>query len=238
MSNLTRDPHWPETFLQSLPAGLIGIDRLGQILYFNRGAEKLTGWTAAEALGQSINEVLLLVSGRGRFTDHLPREAAIPPINVLNRQGQEVSLATTTAALEGPDGAPQTVLVIRDITREDAAQRLRSYFLANISHEFRTPLSALKASVELLLDGVGSFTADETLQLVRSVHFSVTSLQTLVDNLLESVSIEAGTFSYPPPFDGPERSGRRCSRPDETIARAPRPATPRQPAEAPAKPQC
>ena len=71
---------------------------------------------------------------------------------------------------------------------------MRSYFLANISHEFRTPLSALKASVELLLEGVTEFSLDETLELVKSIHFSLTALQTLIDNLLESVSIEAGRF--------------------------------------------
>ena len=84
--------------------------------------------------------------------------------------------------------------MIWDITAEDAAQHLRSYFLANISHEFRTPLSALKASVELLLEGITEFSLDETLELVKSIHFSVTALQTLIDNLLESVSIEAERF--------------------------------------------
>ncbi len=194
MSNLPHDPQWAETLIQCLPAGVITIDERGQILSFNPDAERVTGWSAREAIGRSINEVLPLVSGKGQFIEQLPREASIPPINVLNRQGQEVALATTTACLELSGQAPQTLLVIRDMTPHDAAQRLRSYFLANISHEFRTPLSALKASVELLLDGVGSFTTDETLQLARSLHFSVTSLQTLVDNLLESVSIEAGRF--------------------------------------------
>jgi K+-sensing histidine kinase KdpD len=155
----------------------------------------LSASRGAEAAGQSINEVLPLGAGKGQILEHLRTGAAIPPINALNRDGRDITLAITVAALEMPVGAPaQTVLVIRDVTVEDAAQRLRSYFLANISHEFRTPLSALKASVELLLDGLGTFTQDESLELARSIHFSVTALQTLVDNLLESVSIEAGRF--------------------------------------------
>ncbi len=194
MPDLVQMPNWAEQLLQSLPAGVITIDASGQIVSFNREAERLTGWSAANALGRSINAVLPPVAGKSEFVEHLPRDAAMPPINVFNCGGREIALATTSAPLEVPGSLPHTVLVIRDVTLQDAAQRLRSYFLANISHEFRTPLSALKASVELLLDGVGSFTTDETLQLVRSIHFSVTSLQTLVDNLLESVSIEAGHF--------------------------------------------
>lgn len=195
MSNLRPGPQWAETLVQSLPQGIVTIEESGKIVFLNRSAEQITGWRMAEASGKSINQVLPLAAGKEQFLERLTEASAIAPIHALNRQGRDVMLAITTASLALPDGAPaQTVLVIRDVTTEDAAQRLRSYFLANISHEFRTPLSALKASVELLLEGVEGFTPDETLELVRSIHFSVTSLQTLVDNLLESVSIEAGRF--------------------------------------------
>jgi K+-sensing histidine kinase KdpD len=85
-------------------------------------------------------------------------------------------------------------LVIRDISEEAAARRLRSYFLANISHEFRTPLTALNASVELLLEDIEELSLAEIAELLNSIHLSVTGLQTLIDNLLESTSIEAGHF--------------------------------------------
>ena len=194
MSNLPLDPNLAETLIRSLPEGIVTIDESGQIMSFNRSAERITGWSGTEAMGKSINDVLPLAAGKGQFLERLSA-AVIPPINAMNREGRDITLAVTTAALDLPEGAPRrSVLVIRDVTTEDAAQRLRSYFLANISHEFRTPLSALKASVELLLEGVDSFTLNETLELARSIHFSVSSLQTLVDNLLESVSIEAGRF--------------------------------------------
>jgi len=108
---------------------------------------------------------LPLAAGNGDILDHLQGSATvIPPLNVLTRAGQDVTLAITTASLNLPESeGRQSVLVIRDITAEDAAQHLRSYFLANISHEFRTLLSALKASVELLLEGVTEFSLDETL---------------------------------------------------------------------------
>lgn len=199
MSDRLQEAHWALALIQSLPEGLITIDGSGHILFFNRGAERITGWSASDVLGISIEQVLRPSSGLGSFQDYLPRVAAMPPFAARTRQGQDVMLAITASCLDRLEGSPpETVLVIRDVTAEDAAARLRSYFLANISHEFRTPLSALKASVELLLEGVNTFTQEETLQLVRSIHFSVTSLQTLVDNLLESVSIEAGRFHIRP----------------------------------------
>ena len=52
-------------------------------------------------------------------------------------------------------------LVFRDISEEEAIHRLLGHFLANVSHEFRTPLSAVAASVELLLDQAADLSTDE-----------------------------------------------------------------------------
>jgi signal transduction histidine kinase len=80
--------------------------------------------------------------------------------------------------------------------------RLVGEFLANITHEFRTPLSALAASAELLLDRAPTLSRAELQELLVALHLSILSLQTLIDNLLESAKLEAGRFSvYPHPAD-------------------------------------
>lgn len=77
----------------------------------------------------------------------------------------------------------------------DASRHIRSFFLDNITNEFRTPLAALNASVEYLLGDLDVLTASEIRELLQSIHLSVTGLQTLIDNLIESTNIEAGNFS-------------------------------------------
>jgi signal transduction histidine kinase len=77
---------------------------------------------------------------------------------------------------------------------ESPQAHLHAYFLANISHEFRTPLAGLSASVELLLEELDYLSKEEIRELLNSLHMGVTGLQTLIDNLLESSSIEAGHF--------------------------------------------
>ena len=194
-STQTLSPALAEDLLQSIQEGVALLDADGLVTFFNRSAGRITGWGAQESLGKPIEEILHPAVGRGRFLEQLTSSEKMPFMNVVNRRGEEITISVTSAALISPASAPSKIaLVFRDVTEEDAAQRLRSYFLANISHEFRTPLSALKASVELLLEEIEDLSKAETIELVKSLHFSVTGLQTLIDNLLESVSIEAGRF--------------------------------------------
>jgi signal transduction histidine kinase len=74
-------------------------------------------------------------------------------------------------------------------------RRTRDTVLANISHEFRTPLAAQLASIELLSDGIGTMGPDGQRQLVSSLQRGTQRLTWLIDNLLESVRIEAGQLA-------------------------------------------
>jgi signal transduction histidine kinase len=91
-------------------------------------------------------------------------------------------------------------LVISDETEAEAARRLRDAVLANISHEFRTPLAAQRASIELLRESLqetpGAVSGNSDAQsLVLALERGSLRLTQLIDNLLESVRIEAGQTS-------------------------------------------
>ncbi|MBN2118293.1 MAG: PAS domain S-box protein [Anaerolineales bacterium] len=193
--DLSQAKLWSETLIQSVVEGIVTIDAQGRVTSFNQGAEQITGWKSADVLGMSVNRVFALSEGNDDLMQHISLPGGVQRINVKTCKGSEVILAVTSAPLRSPEGeADQTALVLRDISEEEAARRLRSYFLANISHEFRTPLTALNASVELLLGDIEKFSLAEIAELLNSIHLSVTGLQTLIDNLLESTSIEAGHF--------------------------------------------
>jgi signal transduction histidine kinase len=93
----------------------------------------------------------------------------------------------------------QQVQIFRDETDIEGARRARDAIVANISHEFRTPLSAQLATLELLRIEMEGETGDagplhgrESAQLLRSLERSSLRLVHLVDNLLESVRMEGG----------------------------------------------
>lgn len=192
---------WLNTLIQSIVEGVVTLDGYGRITFFSQGAETLTGWSSAEAIGVTANEVFMLVEPENRhFLELLPSTGSRRQIAIRTRHGKNSVLAVTGARLQPlhRDAAPvaaRVVLVLRDVTQEESLRHLRSYFLANISHEFRTPLSTLQASMELLLDEQENLSASEMRELLKPSYLSLSSLQTLIDNLLESSSIEAGQFA-------------------------------------------
>lgn len=195
LAETTYAKSWLETLVQSIQEGIVTIDGQNRITSFNRSAERIMGYLSEEVIGKSINEVFLLPDDHKRFSDRMPAHGARRQFEVSTHGEGIITLTVTHAKLSSnAEESKESALVLRDITEEEAASNLRTYFLANISHEFRTPLSAINASVELLLEELEGLSKAEIQELLNSTHMSVSGLQTLIDNLLESISIEAGRF--------------------------------------------
>jgi PAS domain S-box-containing protein len=203
-----------DNLVQSLVEGVVIIDSAGKITFWSQGAALITGWPAADALGKSLDQVLPPVeTNQAALLASLPAAGQRRRLAVLTSGGKSSVLEVTSIRSAKPLASaqvdpPERALVLRDVTEEEAMQHLRAYFLANISHEFRTPLSTLNASMELLMDesqesegkagkddeaGVMMSRA-EMRSLLKPIHLSLLELQTLIDNLLEGSIIEAGEF--------------------------------------------
>jgi signal transduction histidine kinase len=109
-------------------------------------------------------------------------------------QVEERGVRTTVITSSGVADGLQ-VQVIRDETELEAVRRARDTVLANISHEFRTPLAAQLASIELLREGLDTMQPAQQRELVLSLERGTLRLTQLIDNLHESVRIEAGQLA-------------------------------------------
>lgn len=197
-SELRRQQSEGEAILTGIVEGVYSVDRDRRIRYLNPQAATLLGISPDEALGRFCGDVLRAVGPDGRR----PCDQDCPILHARFRGGTSSSevlqLADGTRRTVVITSAPPTesrqVQVLRDETELEAARRLRDTVFANISHEFRTPLSAQLASLELLRERLAEHgEADgETGALFQSLERGSLRLTQLIDNLLESVRIEAG----------------------------------------------
>jgi len=182
--------------VEGIVEGVFVVDGERRIVQMNPQAALLLGVRQDQALGAFCGDVLKPEStGNVR-----PCEENCPILHARFR-GE----ARATERLVLADGRRRTVVVtssmsggdrqfqlLRDETEVEAARRLRDAVLANISHEFKTPLAAQLASLELLVDRLPELGPGETRSLIVSLQRGALRLSQLIDNLLESVRIEAG----------------------------------------------
>lgn len=198
LNQLQHEKAWIENLLNSVIEGLLAIDERKRITYASEAIERIAGVRLALMLGRHLDEIFKTPSGENLFSHQLPaaNQSRRIPVTV---DGQEILLAVSASRLVPPDAGDATLaLVVRDVTDEDRIHRLIGEFLANITHEFRTPLTALAASVELLLDQLPSLSTPEINQLLQVINIGIIDLQSLIDNLIEAASIEAGRFKVNP----------------------------------------
>jgi signal transduction histidine kinase/HAMP domain-containing protein len=198
-STLRRREAEAQAVLGGIVEGVYAVDRERVIRYLNPQAARLLGIEAGQAVGRFCGDVLRprdeegrrpcdfccpIVQARGagsaRAVEHLEAAAG----------GVRTAVIVSAAQVEGLQ-----VQVLRDETELEAVRRARDSVLANISHEFRTPLAAQLASIELLLAGLDHMGAAQQRELVTSLERGTLRLTQLIDNLLESVRIESGQLA-------------------------------------------
>jgi signal transduction histidine kinase len=185
-----------QAVLGGIVEGVYAVDGERRITYMNAQAARLLGVKSQDAIGRFCGDVL---KPRCGAKGESPCESTCPILHA--RQGGS---ATAVEQLVTGAGERRMVItsaqpvetlqvqVIRDETELEAVRRARDTVLANVSHEFRTPLAAQLASIELLREGLHTRTPQQLEELVLSLERGTLRLTQLIDNLLESVRIESG----------------------------------------------
>ena len=208
-----REREWLQTTLASIGDAVIATDSEGRVVFMNPVAEALTGWTAADAQGQRLDRIFVIVNEETRATVENPvdkalREGAIVGLAnhtvLISRSGIEHPIDDSAAPIRHANELHGVVLVFRDVTERRASEReiiaardeaeratkAKDRFLAVLSHELRTPLTP----VVMLLDSLGTRSELPTdvrsdLQLIRR---NVMMEARLVDDLLDINRISQG----------------------------------------------
>ena len=175
-----------DAVLDGVDEGIVGIDPRQRVHYANRQFLALVGREREEVLGKEISELMRPIETAADSAGALPdlgsareRYAAVGSLRPLIVRRQAAS-------------GEQQVLVVREENAIEAARAMRDRILANLSHEFQTPLSAQMASIELLRDHLRGSEDAVASQLADAQYRGSMRLSQLVDNLLDSVRIESG----------------------------------------------
>ncbi|MFH1437123.1 MAG: ATP-binding protein, partial [Pseudomonadota bacterium] len=178
-----------EAVLSGMVEAVLVVDKGERIMRFNSAARKLLGFENEDIRGRSIQEAVR----NPDLHDLLKRTLKGPgPVegDITLRNGGERYLHGAGALLKGAGGSTiGAVIVLHDVTGMTKMENMRREFVANVSHELKTPITTIKGYVETLRDGALADTANVEIFLgIVSNHAD--RLNAIVEDLLSLSRIE------------------------------------------------
>jgi two-component system, OmpR family, phosphate regulon sensor histidine kinase PhoR len=181
------------TVLSGMVEGVVAIDAEQRILFANERAAQLLEFSTPSPVGRKLWEVVRRLS----IQEVVQRALAgtEPTQEELDWNGPNCkSLVVHVAQLSGPP-ARGAVLVLHDTSELRRLERVRQEFVANVSHELKTPLSVIKACVETLIDGAVD-DAENRSTFLEQIDEQANRLHLLILDLLSLARIESSATAY------------------------------------------
>lgn len=190
-----------DAILSSIADGLVAIDTNGNILFVNDSANNLLGYDSNDLAGKKWGESVLIkdISNKPIEDDQKPFSISISKNEKVSgrysystKNGKTIPVSVTVSPIMINNQTIGVIEVFRDITKEIEIDKAKNEFISIASHELRTPMTAIKGYVSMLLDGDYGKLPEKVTQPLQDVASSTQRLISLVNDLLNISRIEAG----------------------------------------------
>ncbi|MBT6346730.1 MAG: PAS domain-containing protein [Nitrospina sp.] len=186
---ITNQRNEKEAVLSSMVEGVLALDAREHVISMNSAAAKLMGIDSKQAEGRAIQEVVrnpdLL-----RFVSQTLKGKESTEADLIVGNENEKHLQANGAVLQDSQGqAVGAVIVLNDVTRIRRLETVRRDFVANVSHELKTPITLVKGFVETILGGALE-NRDETERFLKIIGNQINRLNAIIDDLLSLSRLE------------------------------------------------
>jgi PAS domain S-box-containing protein len=209
LHTIVREKHESELAIEASASGILIVDGWGRVVNMNPALERLTGWTLRQARGQPCCDIV----GCSPSREAQGEMNHICPLQAQDWAGDKTFLEYTIRALDGraipveasyglirdSDGEPdRMVIVLRDLSRQEELNRLRSEIVANVSHELRTPLALIQGYASTLLSPGVTLDESTSRRFLNNVSVAADHLSCMIDDLLVASRLETEELKLRP----------------------------------------
>ncbi len=167
----------------AMPDGVIILDAGNHIEWCNPTAERFFSVSSIEDAGQQIINLVRPPD----FAAYLELGEFSEPLTLRLSRGEDLVLSLRVI----PYGHDQKLLLSRDVTQFERIEAMRRDFVANVSHELKTPLTVVNGFVETLADGKVKFSDSRIRQVLGLMQQQTSRMLNLVEDLLTLSALES-----------------------------------------------
>ncbi|WP_416384892.1 phosphate regulon sensor histidine kinase PhoR [Uliginosibacterium silvisoli] len=169
---------------QAMPDGVIYLTRQNTIEWVNVAAQHHFGLDATRDVGTAISNLVR----QPDFVGYVERGEYQEPLVFKPVRNDSLTLSMQIV----PFGEDLKMLLSRDISQLEKLENMRRDFVANVSHELKTPLTVVSGFVEMLHDGLEDFSADDARRYLNLASEQAVRMQRLIEDLLALSALETG----------------------------------------------
>ncbi|TAK75042.1 MAG: HAMP domain-containing protein [Dehalococcoidia bacterium] len=188
-----------EAVLREMSDGVLVVDIEGVCRIANPAAARLLGKSRADLVGHAWGAFLPLdpeALGALRRRAYEPTGQPASPLQLALRDRQ---LAITSGPFPDPDPARSGMLVLlRDLSAETEAERLKQDFVSMVGHELRTPLTLIRTTIDLLFEGDAGALNSTQARIVEVLRNNADRLMSLITDLLDMSALDSGRMQISP----------------------------------------
>lgn len=176
--------------LSSMSEGLIAVDREEKIVNVNPAASRMFEVDLSSARGRVVGEMIRRQGLREFLTEAMAGSGSRRRDIVIHQSGGDLILNAHASPILGTDKEERigTLMVFNDFTELRRLEAVRQDFVANVSHEIKTPLTAIKGFVETLDEGVED--PGESRRFLKIILRHADRLSAIVEDLLTLSRLE------------------------------------------------
>ena len=198
-ANATASERQTRAILETTVDAIITIDEERMIRSFNRSAERIFGYKAAEVIGRNV-KLLMPDPYHHEHDEYVQRyvETNIPKIIGMGREVVGLRKDGTTFPMElgvSDVGSGERRLftgIVRDVTERHENERMKEQFVSIVSHELRTPLTSIRGALGLVASGTLGALSDQAQRMVDIATSNTERLVRLINDILDIERLGSG----------------------------------------------
>ncbi|CAK4827074.1 unnamed protein product [Aphanomyces euteiches] len=190
MNRIQEDESRLKSVLENMMSGVVMIDRDERIVLMNRSAEDFLGFTGEELLGKKYDEAKQQFELTKLIRECIEAREHISDEMIFYFPEERILEVNVTPMSQTDEEWAGVLIVLHNITAVRRLERMRSEFVANVSHELKTPITAVKGFAETLL--AGALDDKEIAKSFLQIIFDESErLNRLIGDILELSKIES-----------------------------------------------